>query len=514
MLLKTASGRRIALASLVCLVSFPITVSTSQSIAGDDSGPTIEPASAKAESKADHEAVVEAAIQSVVARRDMTWEIAQKIWSYAEPGYQEVQSSKMLANAAEAAGLKVTRGVAEIPTAFIAEFGSGSPVIGILGEFDALPGLSQQAIPEQLSCEGGNMYGHGCGHHLFGSASLSATIAVAEQIKAGTLKGTVRFYGCPAEEGGSAKVFMVQAGLFKDCDAVLHWHPSSKTSAGDRSSLARVAVKFQFKGKTAHAAGSPEQGRSALDAVELTAHAAELMREHTPEETRIHHVITAGGDAPNVVPAFSEVYFYIRHPEAKFLRPLYARLELCAKGGALATETELVIKYEGGIREIMPNQTLSQMARKRLTQLNDTQYSEEDRQFAARMAQHLTEPSSLESLARVEDVDGTVGKGSTDVGDVSWVVPTTGFTTACWVPGTPAHSWQAVAAGGTTIGEKGMHLAARTLAATAIDMMTSPQMLKEAAEELKNRRGKNAYESLMQPGQKPPLDYRNKPSKE
>ncbi|MFN9719410.1 MAG: amidohydrolase [Planctomycetota bacterium] len=485
-------------------------------LAADDTrAPATDAGAAIAEETGeDHEAIVEAAIRSIEDRRHATWQMAQKIWAYAEPGYQESQSSALLADTAEAAGLKVTRGVAEIPTAFTAEFGSGTPVIGILGEFDALPGLAQQAVPEPLATEGGNGYGHGCGHHLFGSASLSATIAIAEQIRAGAIKGTIRFYGCPAEEGGSAKVFRVQAGLFQDCDAVLHWHPSSKTSAGDRSSLARVAVKFQFRGRTAHAAGSPEQGRSALDAVELTTHAAELMREHTPEETRIHHVITAGGDAPNVVPAFSEVYFYIRHPQAKYLKPLYSRLELCAKAGALATETELVIRYEGGIREIMPNQTLSRMARKRLMQLNDLQYSEEDQQFAARMAQHLSEPAGLESLAKVEDVDGTIGKGSTDVGDISWVVPTTGFTTACWVPGTPAHSWQAVAAGGTTIGEKGMHLAARTLTATALDMMATPQLLKEAAEELKNRRGKNPYEPLMQPGQKPPLDYRNAPSKE
>ncbi len=464
-----------------------------------------------AASLAQEDSVVESVVSSINGRRDATWQMAQKIWMAAEPGYQEVASSAILADAAEAAGLKVTRGVAEIPTAFTAEFGSGKPVIGILGEYDALPGLSQQAEPEQLSREDGNSYGHGCGHHLFGTASLSAAIAVAEQIKAGTLSGTVRFYGCPAEEGGSAKVFMVQAGLFKDCDAVLHWHPSSKNSAGDRSSLARVAVKFQFRGKTAHAAGSPEQGRSALDAVELTNHAAELMREHTPEETRIHHVITSGGEAPNVVPAFAEVYYYIRHPEARLLKPLYARLELCAKAGALATETELTIRYEGGIREILPNQTLSNMARKRLTEMNDIAYTEDERKFAARLQQHLTEPQSLESLSRVEDVDGTIGKGSTDVGDVSWVVPTTGFTTACWVPGTAAHSWQAVAAGGTTIGEKGLHLAARTLGATAVDMFRSPEALQQAAAELKLRLGERKYESLMQPGQQPPLDYRNPP---
>jgi aminobenzoyl-glutamate utilization protein B len=460
---------------------------------------------------AQEDAVTDAVVKSVVARRESTWQMAQKIWLAAEPGYQETTSSALLADAAEAAGLKVTRGVAEMPTAFVAEFGSGKPVIAILGEFDALPGLSQQAQPEPLPRDDGNSYGHGCGHHLFGTASLSATIAVAEQIQAGTIQGTVRYFGCPAEEGGSAKVFLVQAGLFKDVDAVLHWHPSSKTSAGDRSSLARVAVKFQFRGRTAHAAGSPEQGRSALDAVELTNHAAELMREHTPEATRIHHVITSGGDAPNVVPAFAEVYYYIRHPEARFLKPLYARLELCAKAGALATETELTIRYEGGIREILPNQTLTSVARKRLQQLNDLSYSEEERQFAARLQQHLSEPQPLETLSRLENVDGTIGKGSTDVGDISWVVPTTGFTTACWVPGTPAHSWQAVAAGGTTIGEKGLHLAARTLATSAVDLFRSPDVLLQAAEEFRKRRGNTEYESLMQPGQKPPLDYRNPP---
>jgi len=460
---------------------------------------------------AQQDTTIDAVIASVNERRDATWQMAQKIWVAAEPGYQEVASSALLSDAADASGLKVIRGVAEIPTAFTAEFGSGKPVIGILGEFDALPGLSQEAVPEPLSRADGNANGHACGHHLFGTASLSAAIAVAEQIKAGAISGTVRYYGCPAEEGGSAKVFMLEAGLFQDCDAVLHWHPSSKTSAGDRSSLARIAVKFQFRGRTAHAAGSPEQGRSALDAVELTNHAAELMREHTPEETRIHHVITSGGDAPNVVPAFAEVYYYIRHPEAKFLKPLYSRLELCAKAGALATETELTIRYEGGIREILPNQTLSKMARRRLQQFNDIAYDQEELKFAARLQQHLTEPQPIESLQKVDDVDGTIGKGSTDVGDISWVVPTTGFTTACWVPGTPAHSWQAVASGGTTIGEKGLHLAARTLAATAIDMFRSPELLQQAAEEFRKRLGKEKYESLMQPGQKPPLDYRNPP---
>jgi len=304
---------------------------------------------------------------------------------------------------------------------------------------------------------------------------------------------------------------MVQAGLFNDCDAVLHWHPGSRNAAGDRSSLARIAVKFQFEGRTAHAASAPHLGRSALDAVELTAHASELMREHTPENTRIHHVITSGGDAPNVVPPFAEIYYYIRHPEGRFLKPLYERLELCARAGALATETQLKVRYEGGIREILPNSVLTGVVRRRLQSQNDLQWTEAEQKFAARIQQTLDTKDGLEALRQVDDVDNTIGKGSTDVGDISWVVPTTGFTTVCWVPGTPAHSWQAVAAGGMSIGEKGMHLAARTLALTAVDLFRSPDVLQQAVAELRQRLGTEKYESLMRPGQKPPLDYRNPP---
>lgn len=460
---------------------------------------------------AQSDAVEQAVLQSLNSRRDASWQTALKIWRAAEPGYQETVSSELLADAAAAAGLTVRKAVAGIPTAFIAEFGSGHPVIGILGEYDALPGLSQQAEPERQPRPDDHNWGHACGHHLFGTASLSAAIAVAEQIRDGKLSGTVRYYGCPAEEGGSGKVFMVQAGLFNDCDAVLHWHPGSRNSAGDRSSLARIAVKFQFTGRTAHAASAPHMGRSALDAVELTAHASELMREHTPDNTRIHHVITSGGDAPNVVPPFAEIYYYIRHPEGRFLKPLYERLELCARAGAMATETQLNIRYEGGIREILPNSTLTGVIRRRLQSQNDLQWSEAEQQFAARIQQTLETKDGLEALRTVDDVDNTLGKGSTDVGDISWLVPTTGFTTVCWVPGTPAHSWQAVAAGGTGIGEKGMHLAARTLALTAVDLFRSPQVLQQASVELKQRLGTEKYESLMRPGQQPPLDYRNPP---
>jgi len=449
--------------------------------------------------------------ESIERRGDETWQIARQIWQFAEPGYQEVQSAKLIADTLERAGFTVKRGVAEIPTAFVASYGEGKPIIGIMGEYDALPGLSQQAVPEQLPREGAT-YGHGCGHHLFGAASMSAAIAISEQIKAGQLRGTVRFYGCPAEEGGSGKTFMVRAGLFDDCDAALHWHPSSRNSAGDGSCLARAAVKFRFKGKSAHAAGSPEQGRSALDAVELTCHAAELLREHTPDFTRIHHVITAGGGAPNVVPDFAEVFFYIRHPKAEVVKELYPRLVKCAQGAAIATETKLDEHYLGGTMEIVPNDALAQVALANLKSLNDLKYSADELQFATRLQATLTKPQPLETLSQVFDVSTDIGKGSTDVGDVSWVVPTTGFTTACYVPGTGAHSWQAVAAGGTTIGRKGMQLAARTMAAIAWDLYRQPETLATAKAELTRHLAGRKYDPLLLPGQKPPLDYRNSPT--
>jgi len=453
-----------------------------------------------------------ALFDSVNRRDEAVWKVARDIWNFAEPGYQETKSSASLSDMLKSSGFAIESEIGGIPTAFTATVGSGKPVIGILGEFDALPGLSQNAVPyREPAKEGG--YGHGCGHHLFGAASASAAIAIAEQIKAGTIKGTVRFYGCPAEEGGSGKVFMAQAGAFKDCDAVLHWHPGHENSAGDRSTLARMAVKFRFHGKAAHAAAAPEQGRSALDAVALMNYAAELMREHTPDQSRIHHVITAGGRAPNVVPDFAEVYYYIRHPEGEVVRQLYERLVLCAKGGALATETRLEIRFEGGIREILPNNALSQVTMQNLREVCDLEYDESEVEFALKLQATLDSPAPLTSIGEINDRSGSVGKGSTDVGDVSWQVPTTGFTTACWVPGTPAHSWQAVAAGGSSIGRKGLNLAARVLAASAWDLYTKPELLQEGKLEHERRTGDQAYRPLMVKGQKPSLDYRDPPTR-
>jgi aminobenzoyl-glutamate utilization protein B len=450
-------------------------------------------------------------LTAMSARDDAMWAAAQQIWEWAEPGYQEERSAALLSGMLEQAGFRVERGVGGIPTAFTAEFGEGAPVLAILGEYDALPGLAQAAVPTQQPVPG-NGYGHGCGHHLFGVASASAAMALADEIRAGTFPGTVRYYGCPAEEGGSAKAFLVRAGLFNDVAVALHWHPGDRNTAGDQSTLARIAVKYRFHGRSSHAAAAPEQGRSALDAVELMNHAAELLREHTPEGTRIHHVITSGGEAPNIVPAFAEVYYYVRHPESAEVNQLHTRLRLCAEGAALATETKLEVREEGGIVEILPNAVLSQVALANLRELVNLEYNAEETDFALRLQTTLLEPKPLTQIHDVEDESGTVGQGSTDVGDVSWVVPTTGISTSCWVPGTPYHSWQAVACGNTTIARQGMLLAARVLAATGYDLLSQPQVIAEAQAEHQRRRGDKGYQPLIGADQLPPLDYRKPPS--
>ncbi|WP_417847515.1 amidohydrolase [Thalassoglobus sp.] len=450
-------------------------------------------------------------LSSVEALEPTAWENAQQIWEWAEPGYKEEKSSKLLADWLEAEGFTIQHGVGEIPTAFTATIGEGKPVIAILGEYDALPGLAQNAVPYQDQ-PNEKYYGHGCGHHLFGVASASAAISLAKQIQAGHIKGTLRYYGCPAEEGGSAKVFLVRAGLFDDVDLALHWHPSSRNAAGDRSSLARIAVKFRFHGTSSHAAAAPDQGRSALDAVELTNFGTQLLREHVPDGTRIHYVITSGGDAPNIVPNFAEVYYYVRHPSSDVVRDIYERVVKCAEAGALATETRLEIRNEGGIVEIMPNNALSEVTRRNLKELNNLKYTDEDIKFAIKLQETMSAPRSLDSIQIVVNTRGETGQGSTDVGDVSWVVPTTGFNAACWVPGTPGHSWQAVACGNTPIAKYGMTLAARTLAATAYDLFHSPEIVQQANEELQRRLGERKYKPLVAPDQLPPLNYRDRTS--
>ncbi|MEO0527809.1 MAG: amidohydrolase, partial [Bacteroidota bacterium] len=405
-------------------------------------------------------------------------------------------------------GFTINKGVAGIPTAFIAEYGKGAPVIAILGEYDALPGLSQQAIPEKKSAD--KAAGHACGHHLFGTASTAAAIAVKNWMKSNDVKGTIRFYGCPAEEGGSGKVYMVREGLFKDVDIALHWHPSSQNAASAGAALANKSAKFRFHGISAHAAGSPEKGRSALDGVEAMNHMVNMMREHIPERARIHYVITNGGKAPNVVPDYAEVYYYARHNKRDMVIDIFDRIVKAAEGAALGTGTTMDYEMIGGTHELLPNLTLQKLMHDNLSKVGGVQYTPEEKEFADKIAKSLGYPEVDEDRATAIQPYKTQAKayGSTDVGDVSFTVPTVGMGSATWVPGTPAHSWQAVAAGGTSIGKKGMMVAAKTLTLTAIDLLRNTSLVSKAKEEFIERRGADfTYIPLL--GDRPPaLDYR------
>ncbi len=450
----------------------------------------------------------QAVLTKLDTKADAYGTIAQQIWDFAEMGYLEEKSSGLLQKTLKDAGFSVKTGVADIPTAFVAEYGSGGPVIAILGEFDALPGLSQQAVPEKKSA--GAEAGHACGHHLFGTASTAAAIAVKEWLAATKKPGTIRFYGCPAEEGGGAKVYMAREGLFADVNIALHWHPSSQNAASAAAALANMSAKFRFHGISAHAAGAPQLGRSALDGVEAMNMMVNMMREHIPQEARIHYVITDGGKAPNVVPDFAEVYYYARHNARDVVRDIFDRMVKAGEGAALGTGTTMTYELVNGVHELLPNLVLQKLVHDNLSAIGGMTYTEEEKAFAEKIALSLGQKGLNEARAKeVQPYKETArAYGSTDVGDVSFVVPTVGFGTATWVPGTPAHSWQAVAAGGTSIGKKGMLVAAKTLSATAIDLFNNNKLIEEARKEFHNRRGKDfVYKPLL--GDRPPaLDYR------
>lgn len=451
-------------------------------------------------------------IQYLESQKDRFSDCAQQIWEWSELGYEEKKSSALLREQLAKEGFSVNDGAEELPTDFVASFGSGEPVIAILAEFDALPGLSQAAVPYQQKRDDVTA-GHACGHHLFGAGSIAAAIATKKWMEETGAKGTIRLYGTPAEEGGGGKVFMVRAGLFEDVDAVLHWHPSSMNSADAGSSLAIKTGKFRFYGAAAHAAGAPWVGRSALDGVEAMNFMANLMREHVEPDSRIHYVITQGGDAPNVVPAFAEVYYYMRHPDVAEVKNMFDRLIEIAEGAAKGTGTRMDYEIITGLYNVLPNETLGKMMHENLEKVGGVSYSPEETAFAEKImatydAKGLTPKSAEEIKPFVVRERG--GYASTDVGDISWVVPTAGLGAATWAPGTAAHSWQAVAAGGMSIGYKGMMVAAKTIALTAIDIFKNPEVTKKAEMELTRRCGPGfEYESLVG-DREPPLDYRKK----
>ena len=447
-------------------------------------------------------------LKLVEARRANDRAVALQLWNWAEVGYQEEQSSARLQKELRDAGFSVKAGVAGMPTAFVAEYGSGKPVIAILAEMDALPGVSQAATPERSPLRG-RISGHACGHHLFGTGSTSAGIAIKNWLATHRRSGTIRVYGTPAEEGGAGKSYMVREGLFSDVDIALHWHAGDRNAVTNEPTLANKSAKFRFNGIAAHAAAAPERGRSALDGVEAMNFMANLMREHIPEDSRLHYIVTRGGDAPNVVPEFAEVFYYVRHRNPMVMAEIFDRLVAVSEAAALGTGTTVKHEVIHGAYSLLPNDVLATAVDVNLRRVGGVTYDASEQAFAEKLFTTLGKTDlALGSEREIQPIGRRLGMGSTDVGDVSWIVPTIGFRTATWVPGTPSHSWQAVAAGGMTIGLKGMENASKILALTAADLFSQPELIARARAEFEQRRGAEFKYRSAVGDRAPPLDYR------
>jgi len=483
--------------TIACCCCFVFLMSTHKSVAQKDRPAILEPIKLQA-------------INDIQSKYEEYKKTALQIWNFAEVGYKEVNSSALLQSILKDNGFKVEAGVADMPTAFVATYGSGKPVIGVLAEFDALPGLSQEAVPEK-SPIANKSAGHGCGHHLFGTATIATGVEIKKLMEQGKLKGTIKVYGCPAEEGGSGKVYMVRAGLFDGVDVAIHWHPADGNGVTMTSALSNISVKFRFHGMAAHAAGAPEKGRSALDGVEAMDYMVNMMREHVPQETRIHYVITNGGKAPNVVPDFAEVYYYVRHPKREWVTSIFDRVVKASEGAALGTGTTVDHEIIGGTYDLLLNRTLAEVMQENLEKIGGVEYTDAEKQFAAKLQTSFDfKVPGIESAAQVRPlkVEMDAGGGSTDVGDVSYTVPTVGMRAATWVPGTPAHSWQATACGGTDIGIKGLMVAAKTMTLTAIDLYNDAQLIAKAKEEFLKAKDPVPYKALLGDRQ-PALNYRD-----
>ncbi len=456
--------------------------------------------------------------------RDEFIEVSDKIWEYAEYGLCEDRSSKLVAEKLREHGFQVKHGVAGMPTAIHAEWGKGKPVIATQGEYDALPGISNKVVPwkEPLVEDG---MGHGCGHNVHGATALAAAIAVRYVLEEEGMEGTIRFYGTPAEENFGGKVFMVREGLYDDVDACISHHPSSMNVAGLSSSNATNSAKFHYYGKTAHAAGNPEMGRSALDAVELMNIGVNFLREHVIQEARIHYVIEEGGGQPNVVPDYARSWYYIRSPRRDQVDPLFERIKKIAEGAALMTGTELKIDHTGGLYNLIPSKALSEVVTANMREVGAPEYTEEELEFAAKIAESFPKEAKIAGLRKYKvpdwekymDVDlvtdildpwneGETSAGSTDVADVTWVTPAIEFGTTCNVLGAPGHSWQFVACCGSSIGHKSLVFAAKTMAGSVLDLMANPELLVRVKEEHKERIEGQTYKPVGDPDGKPPLE--------
>jgi aminobenzoyl-glutamate utilization protein B len=436
---------------------------------------------------------------------------SKAIWDHPELGYHEDMSSALLQRELASAGFRVQAGVAGEPTGFVATFGQGQPVIGIMGEFDALPGLSQAATPNRSALVADGP-GHACGHNLLGAGAALAAVALKEYMERNHVAGTLRYYGTPAEEGGDGKVYMIRAGLFRDVDVILHWHPGDENYVFNGGMLAMYTARFQFHGIAAHAAAGPERGRSALDAVMLMGNGLEFLREHIPSNSRVHYIITNGGAAPNVVPDTAEMYLYARNPSAAVLNNVWSRILKISQGAALMTETTLDVKEIGGDTNVVPNEVLAKVAQRNLEEVGGFAYTPEEKEFAAEVQKSLPpgDGKKLESTAAVLPLGARAGQASTDAGDVSWNVPTIGFRAATFVPGVVAHTWQAAATSGMSIGQKGMVVAAKALAITGADLFADAQLVADAKVDFRKQLDGATYQSVIPEFQKPPLDYRHK----
>ncbi|MFE5430727.1 M20 family metallopeptidase [Peribacillus simplex] len=443
-------------------------------------------------------------------KREKLIQVSDKIWSYAETGFEEFKSAELLCQTLEEEGFSVEKGVGNIETAFIGSFGSGNPIIGFLGEFDALSGLSQAGGVPQFDPEkiGGN--GHGCGHNLLGTGSLASALALRYYMEENKIEGTVRYYGCPGEEIGGGKTFMVREGLFDDVDFALCWHPGTRNNVMSMVSLACYEVYFKFKGKSAHAAASPHLGRSALDAVELMNIGVNYLREHIISDARVHYAITnTGGFSPNVVQSDAEVLYFVRAPLVSQTEEVYQRVCDIAKGAALMTGTEVEIDFASALSNVIPNTTLEKIMYDNFVALGVPKHDEGEQQFARTIRESLSEADKkfevqmnkeLAGKALSDVIDSFIPAngsmtGSTDVGDVSWVVPTVQCMTVCEALGTPLHTWQIVATGTTSIAHKGMLHAGKVMAATAVEVLKRPEVLEKAKAELVELRDGEEYVS-------------------
>jgi len=464
------------------------------------------------------------AFEWIEGNKERLIEISDRIWEFAELGLIESKSSALLADELEKHGFKLERGIAGMPTAFVASYGKDKPVIGIMGEYDALPGLSQKAVPRQEPSEP-EKPGHGCGHNIYGTSGMAAVVAVKKALEKSGSGGTVKFFGCPAEENYSGKVYMVRDGFFNGLDAAFGHHPSSMNAASLRSSLAIVSARFHFYGRAAHAGGSPEQGRSALDAVELMNIGVNYLREHVIQDARIHYIVEKGGFQPNIVPPYARSWYYVRAPERNEVEYIYDWIVEIAKGAAMMTRTELKVEVEAGICNTVPNRVLAELIVKNMREVGLPKHSKAELEFAEQIAKTIPREMKVTALKKTkrpgwerlvdklldDEVpepwgDGDYSHGSTDVADVSWQVPTVEFGTATWALGTPGHSWQNVAQSKVGLGHKSLIFSAKVMAGTVLDLLADQKIVQKAREEHRQRLGGKKYKSPIPPDHKPPLD--------